>query len=615
MGKTLRKKILLGYGIALALIVVVLILAVINLLSLGKASDAILTENYKSILAAEKMIGAIERQDSAILMLLSGFDDEGLKQYQENEHEFLQWLGRAKDNITVKGEAEIIVRIDKDYASYMNHFSSLRLLNQVDYQKAAAFYHGTDLPSFKLVRDACAHLREINQQTMFKASDSAKNVARRAIWSMVIIGIMAIGIGLGFSLLLSKLLVKPLNQIMDATQKITEGNYDVQISSVTSDELGHLATAFNAMVKKLKTYHDMNVEQIVAEQRKSDAIIRSIDDGIIVVESDFKVTGINPTAAGALKIESDILSQHKHFLEVINNEQLFDYVKQAIESGRSPKIAENENVISIKQGESQRHYQFSITPMHSKTGAMLGVVLVLRDVTKLKELDRLKSEFVMAASHELKTPLASMVLSIKLLQETIPKKLTEKEQQLFSVLHEELLRLKALVNDLLDLSRIEAGKMIMEFDKVSVALLFEKSIAVLKTGADEKSIELSFKITEGLPAVKADLNKITWILTNLISNALRYTPAGGYIGLLAERIGPQVHISVKDNGSGIPYEYQSKIFDKFVQVKDDKAAGGSGLGLAICKEIVRAHGGTIWVDSTPGQGSTFTFTLPVSDNI
>jgi NtrC-family two-component system sensor histidine kinase KinB len=356
----------------------------------------------------------------------------------------------------------------------------------------------------------------------------------------------------------------------------------------------------------------MNIEQIVAEQRKSDAIIRSIDDGIIVVESDFKVTGINPTAARVLEIEPEMSSQHRHFLEVIKSELLFGYIKQAIESGKSPKIMESENVISVERGESLHHYQFSITPMHSKTGFMLGVVLVLRDVTKLKELDRLKSEFVMAASHELKTPLTSMVMSIELLQESIIKKLSEKEQQLFSVLHEELQRLKALVNDLLDLSRIEAGKMIMEFDRVSVALLFEKSVAVLKTQADEESIQLSFSTTTGLPDVKADMNKITWILTNLISNALRYTPTGGHIRLFAEQVGPQVHLSVRDDGTGIPYEYQSKIFDKFVQVMSDKASGGSGLGLAICKEIVRAHGGTIWVDSTPGEGSTFTFTLPVA---
>jgi NtrC-family two-component system sensor histidine kinase KinB len=122
---------------------------------------------------------------------------------------------------------------------------------------------------------------------------------------------------------------------------------------------------------------------------------------------------------------------------------------------------------------------------------------------------------------------------------------------------------------------------------------------------------LSFNAPEGLPNMKGDVDKITWVLTNLISNALHFTPRGGNIRLTAEAFGPFVQISVSDNGPGIPYEYQSKIFDKFVQVKSNNILGGSGLGLAICREIVRAHGGTIWVDSVPGGGSTFNFTVPI----
>jgi NtrC-family two-component system sensor histidine kinase KinB len=151
----------------------------------------------------------------------------------------------------------------------------------------------------------------------------------------------------------------------------------------------------------------------------------------------------------------------------------------------------------------------------------------------------------------------------------------------------------------------------MEFSSISVGLLFEKVVTVFKTQAEEKGVSLSFNAPEELPNVKADDHKITWVLTNLISNALRYTPSGGHIKLFAESFAPYVQISVSDDGPGIPYEYQSKVFDKFVQVKSDQAVGGSGLGLAICKEIVRAHGGTIWVDSVPGSGSTFTFTLSI----
>jgi NtrC-family two-component system sensor histidine kinase KinB len=249
----------------------------------------------------------------------------------------------------------------------------------------------------------------------------------------------------------------------------------------------------------------------------------------------------------------------------------------------------------------------------TETGSMIGVVLLFRDITSLKELDRLKSEFVMTASHELRTPLTSLGMSIDLLREKVQGKLKEKEEQLLSAAHEDLQRLKALVNDLLDLSRIEAGKIEMDFDRVSVQLLFEKAVSSLIAQANDKDIQLTFSAPSGLPLVKADANKITWVLTNLISNALRYTSSGGKIHLYAEHFGAQTYVSVSDDGAGIPYEYQTKIFEKFVQVKSRQDAVGTGLGLTICKEIVRAHGGTIWVDSAPGEGSTFTFTLPVSE--
>jgi NtrC-family two-component system sensor histidine kinase KinB len=606
---TLRKKIFIGYGITLALMIVVLIWALVNLLDLGKASDAILRENYKSILAAENMVYAIERQDSATLLLFLGYEDQAWKQFRDNEGLFFQWLGRARDNITIEGEERIVKTIENGYNTYLNHIAELKPVYKSNLQKTATFYHETILPSFISVRNACIHLREINQETMFKASERARHIAKRAIWSMVFIGSAAIGIGLVFSLILSNLLVKPVRQMMEATRKISEGNYDVEISIQSSDELGDLTKDFNEMVKRLKVYHDLNIDQVMAEKRKSDAIILSIDDGIVVVDNEFRITGINPTAAKALHLESSQM-ENKHFLEVIKDEQLFNHVKHSIETGEPPTIEERKNILTVEQGEKPYHYQFSITPVRGKAGSLLGVVLLLRDVTRLTELDRLKSEFVMTASHELRTPLTSIGMSIKLLLERTMEKLNEKDQQLLLAAHEDLQRLKTLVNNLLDLSKIEAGKMEMEFENISLHTLCENAVGVLKSQIDSKGICLTLDFSQNIPHVKADANKIIWVLTNLITNALHYSERGGHIRVSAEHLGPYVHVSVTDNGSGIPFEVQSKIFDKFVQIKSDKALGGSGLGLTICKEIVRAHGGTIWVDSSPGEGSTFTFTLP-----
>jgi two-component system, NtrC family, sensor histidine kinase KinB len=228
----------------------------------------------------------------------------------------------------------------------------------------------------------------------------------------------------------------------------------------------------------------------------------------------------------------------------------------------------------------------------------------------LKEVDRLKSEFVMAASHELRTPLTSLGMSVDLLLEHVSQELAEKDRDLLQAAHEEVHRMKALVNDLLDLSRIEGGRIEMEFERVPVKTLFDQIQTIFKSQMEMKEVSLTLKMAvDDLPGIRADANKITWVLTNLISNALRYVSKGGHIQLMARRIGPQIHLSVRDDGPGIPLEYQSRIFQKFVRVKGQET-GGTGLGLAICKEIVRAHGGTIWVESSPGQGSTFTFTVP-----
>ncbi|HUU96719.1 MAG TPA: ATP-binding protein [Phycisphaerae bacterium] len=608
----LRKRILIGYGIALSLTAVVIGWAVIHLARLGQASDAILRENYRSILAAENMINALERQDSAVLLVILGFDKEGLEQFRENENQFLQWLGRGKDNITIEGEAEILQRIERAYSDYLARFSNLRGLAAEERATAGTFYHETVLPPFTDAREACAQLREINEETMFAASRRAEGLAQRAFSSTLAVGAAAVGVGLIFSLLLSKRLVQPLERMLKATERLAGGDYTAHVEAAESEELGRLAASFNSMAKQLGMYHRMNVERIVAEKRKSEAVLRSIEDGVVVTDAEFRITDINPLAARILKVDPEH-AKEKHFLEVVKSDRLFALIKQAAESGRPPAIEEGKDVLSLGDGERARHFLFDVAPVLSEGGGMIGVVLLLRDVTRLKELDRLKSEFVMTASHELKTPLQSLGMSIALLEEGAADQFNERQRELLATAQEELKRLKALISDLLDLSKIEAGRVEMELESAAPGPLIDQALSVLHEQARQQQVELVATAPGGLPNVWADPNKITWVLTNLISNALRYVDRHGHIRVAAERVGQRVHLSVSDDGEGIPPEYQSRIFDKFVQVKSAKSVGGSGLGLAICKEIVRAHKGTIWVDSTPGEGATFTFTLPLAD--
>jgi two-component system, NtrC family, sensor histidine kinase KinB len=611
IGSKLRTKILAGYGVIFVLIVFVGGWGIVNLRRLGNASNAILQENYRSILAAENMIDAIERQDSATLLILLEDEVTGTQQFRANEIEFLQWLGRAKDNVTIPGEAEILTTLRQRYEQYLIGFSQLQQLPAESETDGTEFYYETLLPAFQQVRQSSIDLRELNQETMVAASQRTQQIAQQAIASMVIAGAIAAGLGLAFSLLLSRRIINPLWAMTIATGQIAEGDYDVAIPVNSNDELGRLATEITQMSQRLKAFHKLNVGQVIAEKQRSDAIIRSITDGIVVVDDRLPIIAINPTAA-ALFQTSPEQAQTRHFLEVVRHQELYEHIRATAETGQPEQLLEERSILTIEQNNHKQYYRFDITPVTTTAGTMLGVVLLLQNFTKLKELDQLKSEFVATASHELRTPLTSTAMSIDLLLEGAASKLTEREQGLLHVAQEEVQRLRTLVNDLLDLSKIESGRIEMDFTAVEPVLLVDKAVSRFTLQANEQEVALIQTIPPDLPLVQADPNKITWVLTNLIANALRYSDSGGQIQVLAEQHGGQIHFAVRDQGTGIPFEYQSKIFDKFVQVGTSKDAAGSGLGLAICKEIVKAHGGSIWVDSVPGKGSAFTFTLPIA---
>ena len=611
---SLRKKIFVGYGIVLILIVIVLVWSLVHIHRLGQASDSILSENYKSILAAQNMIYSLERQDNALLLLLHGRINESQSQFSSNEIIFVEWLGRAKDNITVPGEDSVVNNLENAYNKFLIRSAEFKGITGLKSPSTAivdSVYFNSVKPAFDKVYINCVSLRELNQETMFKASNNAARLAGRANISMIIIGLIVVFAGIGFSLFLSNLITRPIRRFIEGTKKIADGDYNVTIMSQSSDEFGRLAGDFNTMAQRLKSYNELNIERLVSERRKSDAIISSIDEGLVFVDEDFRIINMNPAAGIIFDIDIHT-ANNKHFLEVIKQEALFNYIKEAAEKAKNPVIEKDKNILTINRGSFELFYEFFITSVKTEDGLSKGVVLLLRDVTRLKELDNLKSQFIMTASHELRTPLTGTIMSIDLLIERTFDKLEEKDRELLNAAKEDLYRLRALVNDLLELSRIESGNIGLVYKNIELTEIFERTLKVLKPQADEKGIELTVHITDSLPVIKGDPDKIMWVITNLVSNALRYTDREGYIKIKADAAGSYIQFSVSDNGDGIPFEYQSRIFDKFVQINSKRESGGSGLGLAICKEIVRAHGGSIWVDSVPEKGSTFYFTIPVT---
>ncbi|MGB3559843.1 MAG: ATP-binding protein [Geitlerinemataceae cyanobacterium] len=608
----LKTKILLGYGSALLMVLLMGGWGILNLSRLGRASDAILRENYRSILAAQKKIDALERQDSAFLLMFLGDREAGLEQFKEYEIVFLQWLSRAKDNITISGEAEIIEEIEQQYRDYLVSVFQLQTQSGNPPDSIATDYRTRLLPKFERVRQLCNELLELNQKTMLATSDRAQTLSQQAIWSTVALGSTAAGVGLTLSLLLSERLTRPLREMTRAAEQIAEGEYEVVLPVNSNDELGHLAGEMQAMSRKLKAFRELNIGRVIGAKKRSEAIIASISEGVVVVDEQMRIVAINPKAAELFRLEAQPV-EGMPFVEVIDNRQLYQLLQTTLDTQKAPKLTSEQGAIEIELENQTEYYQLAIAPVKNGKHQILGVVLLLKNVTQLKEIDRLKSEFVMTASHELRTPLTGMAMSVDLLLETAPQKLSDRECQLLDATQEDIQRLRALVNDLLDLSKIESGRIDMELVPIDLAFVVEKVIATFQLQAAEKNIAIAYESADTDQGAIADANKIAWVLTNLVGNALRYVESGGTIAIGVRQRNRWVFVSVRDDGAGIPLEHQSKIFDKFVQVNTERDVGGSGLGLAICQEVVKAHGGTIWVESTPGNGSTFTFTLPGVD--
>ncbi len=320
---------------------------------------------------------------------------------------------------------------------------------------------------------------------MYAASNRARRLAAQAIPLISLIGATAMIVGVSFSLFLSRLISRPVTELKNAVSHLAQGDYAVQVPVRGSGELALLAEAFNVMAEKLKHFHDMNIDQILAEKRKSEAIIRSVDDGLVVVDEKLLITNLNPKATAIFEVDPEE-ALGKHILEVVRDERIFQGLKASLESGQPPHPAEGEDILTVQKNEETQHYQTAILPMRSRAGVIPGAVLVLRDITRLKELDRLKSEFVMTASHELRTPLTSIGMSVAMLMESAAAKLNDQERELLDVCHEEVNRLKALINDLLDLSKIEAGKLELSLEPVAPGFLSLQASTMIKTQAEAK---------------------------------------------------------------------------------------------------------------------------------
>lgn len=576
---------------------------------LQESIDSIMHANYDSVVAAQNMIESVERQDSLELAFIFEEDKSLSLAYEENNMKFIEWLYKAKNNITENGEKETLNSIEKTYTEYTEKIKSLESLKGKEgADKVRKYYYNDILPLFEKVKEHCTNLLNINQKSMVNMKEESKELAKEAIYYTLSIVVAVLIIGLCIIGYLLKKIIRPIEDLTIGIKEVSEGNYDYKIPLKREKDINFMLEEFNNMAYELKKYEMLNVNEILMEKQKGEAIIESIDSPIIVTDYDNKVTMVNKSAERILDVkEKNIID--RHFLEGIENREIFNIINKARNSVREYKAFED---IEISQNGEKIYYRVISTPIWFEHSENIGAVTIMQDITKFKEVEMLKSEFVSTVSHEFRTPLTSISMAISLLlEESFNDK--EEENELLNIIKDDSERLNNLVSELLDLSKLESGKIEMDIQNVDIRDVINQAKRAFKMQFEEKNIKFNIDCNGVYRYVKADFNKISWVVANLIGNAIRYiaNDGTGVIEIKAKEVNSNMLISVSDNGEGINEEDQKRIFEKFVQLKDKngEVTGSSGLGLAICKEMVIANCGEIWVDSTLGEGSKFYFTL------
>ena len=474
-----------------------------------------------------------------------------------------------------------------------------------------------------------ALLAEISQSEAFEPAD-------RLARDILLIGLSSAGILLTAVYLIARRISQPILAIADAANQVSGGNLNSQAPVLTEDEIGILAIAFNQMTSQLKASgeqladYSRTLEQKV-EQRTSEikAIIDNMVDGLVVVNSEDQVTQFNPALAGMIGISSKAISKAASYKEIFKAEEITNLV---INTRENPKQVFSEE-FSLPDRRIGKAVATSIFGEESPSEEAplgtnyLGTVILIRDITAEKEVDRMKTDFISTVSHELRTPLTSVLGFAKLIQkkleesifpliQTDDKKVNRSVRQVsenIEIIVSEGTRLTKLINEVLDVAKIEAGKMQWNMQPMSIIEVIDRAFSATSALFEQKGLEPVREIEADLPDIYGDKDRLIQVVINLISNAVKFTEQG-CITCRVRQDNQFIVVSVVDQGVGISESDQPKVFEKFKQVGDtltDKPQG-TGLGLPISKEIVAHHGGKIWVESEVGKGSTFSFSLPIS---
>jgi len=615
---TFRRKLMLTMTpLVLALLLVGVVSGMVTAI-LARQPGSIWKDNYRSVLAAQRMKECVERlYDGALFRLLGRGGDAGaLATYAKG---FERELEAEARNITEAGEAEAVEQLRRHWVDYQAALAQFHRESDPSRQTEADFARVTQ--TFETVKRAADHILDINQDAMVLKGRHTEDRAARFERLLTIAVVLASVIGLFASVSLTGRLLRPLGVVSAAVRRFGQGDLQARARVQGDDDIAQLAQEFNTMADHLERYRKSSLGDLLQAQQAAQAAIDGLPDPVLLLDAAGNLEGTNEAARKVLGIDPEETGSAS--LDKVGPavRALIDRLRTHVVGGRGayqPKGFEDALRINSPHGEGI--YLPRATPIYGESGSVTGSALVFQDVTRLFRFDELKNNLVATVAHEFRTPLTSLRMAIHLCTEEAVGPLTPKQAELLFAAREDCERLQGIVDDLLNLSRLESGRIDLQKRRVTPQSLLDMAVDVHRLAAASQQMSIRAEVYPGLPEVFADPDRLQLVFTNLLTNAIRYTPRGSEIVVRAVPAERHVRFEVVDHGPGIPVEHQAGLFEKFFRVPGSPS-GGSGLGLFIARGIVQAHGGQIGVasgasvNSEAGRGSTFWFTVPAAPEL
>jgi len=595
----MKRRILLWLCPILILFLGVGLYAVLLFNRLGGSIDVILRENYQSVLAGQQMKESAERMDSGLSFAMAGQEQSGRDLFNGNVPIFQKSLQAELNNITLPGEGDVAEKIREGESRYRTLAQTFWNTSEADARRK--MYFSELLPLFTEIKNNAQEVIRMNQENMVEADHRASALSANSTHAMVLLLVFGVGLAISLGYGLQRAILRPIQILTAVSKELGEGKLDQVVPVESHDELGQLADAFNKLAARLRVYRQTTTDQLSQARHMTEITFSAFPDSILALSLDGKINFANPAAGKLLqKLNGD------YGLPPAIQEEVGKVLKGAPDCVPTSF----EKAVAVRIDDHEAFLLPRVIGMRDESGNMFGAALVLQDVTRFRLMDEVKTNLVSTVSHELKTPLTSIRMGLHLLLEERIGPVNPKQLELLVAAREDSERLLRMINDLLDLARLESGQTRQRLDVVSPASLIEDALPDLRSLVEAHDARLVAEVAPNLPDVTIDSRQIHHVFSNFVSNASRFSKPGEAIVLSVKPIGKTVRFSVLDHGPGIPREFQSRVFERFFRIPGTEESNGVGLGLAIAKEIVVSHGGTIGLDSTPGEGSEFYFDLP-----